>query len=604
MLFNFIFLIISHITVISPLCNSGENYCSKCNPITKLCAKCEKEIYTPNNNGGCDIVKKCELGNNYCLKCKENDFLCEKCEIGYYPDEYGGCSYSPNCKLSFHGKCLICQKNYVLFGVENYAYEGIIMCKSLNTDDYKNCAKIDSLNGICEQCSEGYYLDAMDKRCTKVENCGKSSFGICKQCTNGFYLDKTDSKCKKQNNNEIFKNCKETIDGIKCSECDDDYYLDNENKCIGINFCEKSGNNDKCEKCKDGYYLTENDKICTNSDYCYYGNKHSGICEMCQNNYYIDLKDGICKSNQEENDFKYCRIVDRDNNCLQCDKNYYLGNDNKCSKTKNCEASKNGLCVECKEKYYLGLDHICTNVEHCIYSEDYVCTECEDNYYYDQNAMKCEIPNVNFTNCKYSVLGANYCERCKNNFYINETNHLCYSNKEIGTFYKCAITYANSMTCDICVEGYHLGYLDKKCSKIEGCFISENEDKCIQCDEDNYCLNLKTGRCEVNNQVISEDKKYYYKCNRTNEEGKACEICLDGFILNEDGLCMDDIHCSEKKDGICVKCEDEYCLNKNFGCVDMFFDNCLECNDIFNLDRCTKCEDGYEVDEFDTCSKI
>ena len=86
-------------------------------------------------------------------------------------------------------------------------------------------------------------------------------------------------------------------------------------------------------------------------------------------------------------------IVDNNNNCLQCDKNYYLGSDNKCSYTKNCEASKNGLCVECKEKYYLGLDHICTNIEHCIYSEDYICIEYEDNYYYDQNSMKCQISN-------------------------------------------------------------------------------------------------------------------------------------------------------------------------------------------------------------------
>ena len=602
MILNLIILIITKITISLSICNSGKNYCSKCNPITKLCVKCEKDIYTPNNYGGCDIIKKCKLGDNYCLECQENEILCRKCEIGYYPDEYGGCSYSQNCELSFQGKCLICKKNYALVGIEN-SDEGKIMCKSLNSDDLSNCEKIDSLNGICEKCKEGYYLNIIDKKCTKIENCSKSSFGICKQCNNGYYLDKQENKCKKISENEIFENCKETHNGQFCDICNDDYYLDENGKCIGINFCAKKGNYGECEKCIEDYYISEIDTICTTTDNCYYGNKHSGICEICKKNYYLDLKEGKCISNQEENNFKYCRIVDNDNNCIQCDSNYNLGNDKRCSFTKNCEKAEKGKCIQCKQNYYLGLDNICTNIEHCIYSEDYICIECEDNYYYDQNLQKCLIAEGNFTNCKYSVLDANYCERCKNDFYINETNHLCYSNKENEKFYKCAVNYANSDICDICIKGYHLGYIDKKCSKIEGCDISENENKCIECDE-NYCLNLKTGECEDNNRIISEDEKYYYKCNKTNEEGNSCDICLDGFELNVNGLCTDNIHCSEQKEGNCIKCQDGYCLNNIFGCVEMFFDNCLECNDIFNMDRCTKCQEGYRVDEFDTCTEI
>ena len=60
----------------------------------------------------------------------------------------------------------------------------------------------------------------------------------------------------------------------------------------------------------------------------------------------------------------------------------------------------------------------------------------------------------------------------------------------------------------------------------------------------------------------------------------------------------------KKKNGICIKCEEDYCLNNNFGCVEIFFDKCLECNDIFNLEKCTKCYDGYVIDNFDTCTEI
>ena len=138
--------------------------------------------------------------------------------------------------------------------------------------------------------------------------------------------------------------------------------------------------------------------------------------------------------------------------------------------------------------------------------------------------------------------------------------------------------------CAECVNGYYLGYKDNKCSKIDGCERSENEDKCLECNE-NYCLDLKTGKCEHNYRIENKEKKFYYKCNQTNEEGTACEICLEGYTLDENGLCTDTAHCVEKdEDRNCLKCQDDdngsYCLNKYFGCIPSFYDNCLECNDL------------------------
>ena len=92
-----------------------------------------------------------------------------------------------------------------------------------------------------------------DKKCSKVENCNESAYGICKICNDGFYLDKNDNKCNKQVEN--FINCKLSIDGNKCDECIDEYFLNEELKCVNTNYC-KVANKDKCEECNDGYLMT------------------------------------------------------------------------------------------------------------------------------------------------------------------------------------------------------------------------------------------------------------------------------------------------------------------------------------------------------------
>ena len=107
--------------------------------------------------------------------------------------------------------------------------------------------------------------------------------------------------------------------------------------------------------------------------------------------------------------------------------------------------------------------------------------------------------------------------------------------------------------------------------------------------------------------IEKEEKKFYYRCNRTTEEGDKCAECIDNYVLKE-GLCVDEDHCVEKdENGNCEKClNDDYysfCLNQYFGCVDLFFDNCLECNDVLDLEKCTKCFNGYIIDEYDQCDE-
>ena len=525
---KFFIIFILEIALSIPFCVEGENNCSKCNPITKLCVKCDKDVYSPDENGGCENAKKCTTGNNYCNECSEEN-ICKLCEEGFFPDDNGGCSYTNNCEISYKGQCLKCKEDFILIGKENNLYKEIKICKSLNLDDFKNCLKINIEIGTCEECEEGFYLNNGDKKCSKIENCNESTYGNCKICNEGFYLDKKKNKCNEQKDN--FINCKESIDGKKCDKCIDEYFLNEELKCINTNYCKKA-NNDTCEECIDGYYLSKSDKICTTDKNCDYGDNELGICLACKENYAIDFKDGKCKKNTEDNENKFCLEIDEEG-CIKCKNEYYLGEDKKCSKIKNCgESDDEGNCLACSEKYYFDLDNNCVNVKHCIHSYYEECVECEEDYYYDKYKKKCILSEDQFKNCQIGI--EDTCLICRDNFYINQTDFLCYSNEEEGKFYKCQFSDYTGENCQSCVKDYHLGYIDKKCNNIEGCDKIENEDKCLICSN-SYCLDVKSGKCKNNRYIYNEEDKIYFRCNKTNKEGTACEVCNEGYTLNNEG---------------------------------------------------------------------
>lgn len=398
----------------NPICIQSKNHCKKCNQMTNLCALCEKlEVLIPDENGGCIGSKTCNSGKNYCFECDINNERCKKCDIGLFPDENGACSYSNFCKISYKGECIECIENYILVG-ENYNFK---FCKSILSDDFLNCEKIDIIGGVCEKCIEGYYLNRGDRKCIKTENCHESIFGNCIKCISGYYYNKKNDKCIKKEGNWLF--CKQTVDEEKCDICDDYHYLDDNGMCTFGNFCSESING-TCIKCINGYYLTS-DHHCSNTDNCFNTDTDTGICNTCESNFYLDTKDYKCKSNQENNEFKYCIRVERDI-CVDCYLTYFLGKDSKCSSTKECIESENGICKLCSENYHLGLDNNCIDVEHCIYSDGYNCMECDNGFYYNKYNKNCLEETDQFLNCKITNDDGTLCAECDKDFYLNNNN--------------------------------------------------------------------------------------------------------------------------------------------------------------------------------------
>jgi hypothetical protein len=198
------------------------------------------------------------------------------------------------------GECLKCKNNYILIGVNTT----LKICKSLITPDLINCKIINLTNGFCNSCEEGYFLNKGDKRCIKTENCYKSKYGNCVDCISGYYLSKKENKCIKQENN--FMHCVETLDGENCERCDNNYFFDDEGKCVSTNFCSKS-NNFECKECISGYYLTEN-KACSKDKNCLNSYLDTGICHWCSDNYYLNQENKCISYSDSDNELKYCKI--------------------------------------------------------------------------------------------------------------------------------------------------------------------------------------------------------------------------------------------------------------------------------------------------------
>ena len=71
---------------------------------------------------------------------------------------------------------------------------------------------LDSENGICITCKEGFFLD-FDNKCNDIEHCKYSvpsypSYS-CKECDEGYYFDQWKKKCELEKDSK-FENCLRT----------------------------------------------------------------------------------------------------------------------------------------------------------------------------------------------------------------------------------------------------------------------------------------------------------------------------------------------------------------------------------------------------------
>ena len=562
---------------------------------------------------------KCGDGenSNTCIKCENkyflffNNLLCLPCDHKYYGQK--GCG--GNCDGS------------------NYKDSRIVLCEE------DGCKKgFYNINGICQECSK--IIDGCSICSINDEKNEQVSLKTCHECiSNEFRLNKDFNLCDRCSMNNCLKcHFNENYTSTLCDECEEGYYVNNENicsKCKNVNIpngnCKVCSDNEedinsKTYSCNQYYVLVgENCIKCPdNCPYCEYNEiKKETECIRCKENYIINAnkKCTYCGENCE-----FCKLNENSEPiCLFCNSKYFL-TEGKCINCPNncqkCKIAENNKikCVSCNNKYAL-LNGECINCPtgcaSCEYNKGYDridCKECNYNYALDKDSqcISCSsIPEIGGQACEecgYNELSDKFeCYKCKG------YNSYAYINNK----YRCLSNSNSSLTNLIgCVKANYNEKENKyECTECKYEYIPiSNEHICKYPSEislSDYCLQAEKVELESGLKYSCSKCQLPYKKTKKLNNITDClfsynlDYCLNGEKdLNDIAICSECVKNAHfnKKNGVCQCNSDSFSIDENFcyKCDDVIHGNpgCdasegCEYYDKNNLLSCKKCKSDY-----------
>ncbi|CAD8121703.1 unnamed protein product [Paramecium sonneborni] len=484
------------------------------------------------------LCKKCQDGyiiiNNKCIEISGDGIIVgqEECEDqnligldGCFQQKYDCPLY---CKICVKGQCLVCNQELGYQQFDIYKNICVSICgdnikqidedcddgNNIQFDGCFNCQFecdlycIDCIQGICQQCMDGYYLNRKHNNCESI--CGDGIVVGNEQCDDGNkIIDDGCSDCKFQ----CHKYCIACVHGI-CVEC----------RGIGWEINQING---QCQPlCGDGYIIDYeqcddgNDIREDGCFECYFECQKEcakcieGECMECGILGW-DLEQGRC--------IPHCgdKLVVGDEECddgnlIAFDGCYYC----KYHCQDQCTDCKKGICYECKIEGWNILNHICYPV-------------CGDGYVV-QGYEQCDDGNqLQYDGC---YLCAYQCEfKC-----TNCQMGICYECNQFGwiidNYNKCI---------PICGDGIIIG--NEQCDDMN----NEYNDGCFQCQNvcDQYCTNCFNGIC--------------YSCQpgRFVYANVCVSFCGDGYYVPQNENCDDGNDLNN--DGCNQNCQ----IEENFNCI-------------------------------------
>ena len=229
---------------VSPLCKNFSQTtggCTSCYQGYELSGDNCVEFFSKDKN-----CKRFDTTNqNYCLECYAGFLI-----IG------GKClNQNPLCKTidMNTGACLSCWQGYVISGQNCIIDQQVGGGSIISSDPY--CIKY--INGLCAQCSSGYYFSRNDNICKQLDPLCKTSDmtnGNCQSCYPGYSLS-TFLRCEILQVVQIV-NCNTINDVGVCIDCLSGYYLTN-NACQPVSILCATYNRltGQCLTCVDRHYL-------------------------------------------------------------------------------------------------------------------------------------------------------------------------------------------------------------------------------------------------------------------------------------------------------------------------------------------------------------
>lgn len=625
-------------------CSSGTN-CTTCNntyyPVNGLCKDCHESCeYCHDDTNACDECrekfyfnqdKRCVSCPTHCNKC--NSTYCFICEKDFYSVD-GVCTpcadVCSHCDGPTVDDCIECDPGF-------YFSESFSAC--YKCDD--SCATCQS-SGSCTTCATGYYPGQYGG-CYKCEmNCLEcTSFSNCKVCKDGFRLyyreNENEPDCQPCKNRGC-KSCKDAVD--KCTECIDGYYSASKDSNNYVNCqscpegCRKCSADSKgqlqCTECSDEYFL-QNGR-CTQCSTPCATCSNENTCITCIEGF---LFDGVSSCNKKcSPDCLTCESAS--NKCTSCHNEYVLAGSRciKCAEgCKTCEPNywgEGNMCTSCIDGYYMQRQSCVKCHETCATcrrGDIDSCTSCAPGYFFATANIR---PDSAYTGQCSPCNGEGHenCELCIEN--CNEDDSICSSipictQCKVGYYvddkFECAQCADNCAYCDgpnpeqcsECLEGYY--NYNNKCTQCS--------PSCKTCDSDpNHCTSCHSGKYEKDGQCLTCDTN---TCSECVNEASYCTKCSNDKYVYE-GQCYSS--CSDVKNGPvgsntdtkeCYKCilldncvsYDDSCqctsCNESFYLSDQICHKCpLGCTSCSASDptKCPSCFDGfYHDDSNNTCNQ-
>ncbi|CAD8144613.1 unnamed protein product [Paramecium pentaurelia] len=609
-----------------PVCKKCHTNCNTCSEYEN-CLSCSSDKLLLNNECVCQtnqflfkskFFSSCKSCNKRCLSCfGQLEYQCLSCGIhstlqlnnsclcdsGYYliNDQCQICD--SNCLTCAYSNthCQSCNTNYVL-------QTNNICCHISNIFVNNQCActstQYKDSSGICQQCAlecltcSGINCDECSNKLYYGLSCNSSSAlpsncnffdisGNCAQCVNNYQLSSSKvCECNLPNyviisgnnciNCSTFKSNCTNCNSSGCTQCDSSYYVSS-GDCVscGSN-CQSCSSSSACNNCISGTFgstCISCHQTCMNCS-----NVGASNCTQCKNNahqdssgmtfgcvcnshYYMDV-DSNCQSCDQTCD--ECSSINT--HCTQCNSTYKrILSSNSCI----CDTINGFQDLGTLQCYNIDCGFGCAN---CVFvTPGFICNSCMGTETFRRNdpSSNCPCEDGYYDVQSRICLQCPYqCSTCQLDPFSNLPVCInCQINRDINDFCRCAKGFYESGTnCITCP------------SNCSNCI---NQDRCIQCQNNNFDHDKINGKC---------------LCNLTNFSNKYNCTCLNGYYLNNINKkclpCHSNCNTCIYSATNCIICNDYHAYPPNCECSPGFYlqdSQCLPC-----INNCFKCKSQSE----------
>ncbi|CAD8048107.1 unnamed protein product [Paramecium primaurelia] len=557
-----------------PICKQCHINCKTCSEYEK-CLSCSNEKLLVNNECVCkpnfylyksNFIYTCKSCSKQCLTCfGQLEYECLSCvgsitlqsnntcscNIGYYLINNQCQICNSNCRTCAQNStyCLSCQVNYLL-------QTNNICCHYSNIFINNLCSCISSKymdsNGICQQCASAC-LTCSSTSCNECSN--KLNYGsTCSlsatlpQYCNFFDINGSCASCL---TNFV-------LNSSKVCECNLPYFVLSGSVCLSCSTFRSNCtdcNNSGCTTCNFQYYLSsgycvqchQSCKTCQNND--------SNSCYQCQSNNTIQNMNGsifgcLCIQKYYFDSNYYCQMCDytcesclsSSTQCTSCNSTY-----NRILSNSSCICNTGYQDFGTPQCYKPGCGYGCAD---CVAG---TCNSCMGSETFRKNEPSTKCPCID----GYYDIQQRICQQCPS--YCSTCQLQTYPNILVCT--KCQINRDLNNNCR-CAKGFYES--EHNCILCpSNCSSCIDQDRCIQCKNNNFDHDKINGQC---------------LCNLINFSDKQNCQCLNGYYLNN----------INKK-----------CLPCHYNCNTCIYSatNCITCNDYHAYPPNCECSSGFYLQD-------